>query len=255
MNSAFFHQIESVLHTERLDSYRQDMAGSEKTLARYLLNMALCEALYPTLQFAEIALRNAIHKGLSARYVRSNWYDSSIGLTPWQLNKIQEAKDTLTQKGKLITPGRIVAELTFGFWTGFFNQAHARSGLGHYLAGHVFPHAPRTERSLSKLDSRWQAVRDLRNRVFHHERIIHWQDLDAQHAKIIEVTGWMSPELRQTAAVMDRFATLRAGGLAPWMTIIEQQWPAPTPPPAPASAPVGIDPTALPPGSVNVPTS
>ncbi|MEI7910066.1 MAG: hypothetical protein WCK77_10555 [Verrucomicrobiota bacterium] len=34
------------------------------------------------------------------------------------------------------------------------------------------------------MDQRWKRIRDLRNRVFHHERIIHWTDLPSQHAAI-----------------------------------------------------------------------
>jgi len=37
--------------------------------------------------------------------------------------------------------------------------------------------------------------RELRNRVFHHERIIHWADLDSRHAAIMETLGWISSEL------------------------------------------------------------
>ena len=45
MNPAFFQQIEGILHTERIDAYRQDGAAQDLTLARYMLNMALRESL------------------------------------------------------------------------------------------------------------------------------------------------------------------------------------------------------------------
>ena len=54
MNPVFFQQIEGILHTERIDAYRQDGADHTPALARYLLNMFLSESLYPALQFAEI---------------------------------------------------------------------------------------------------------------------------------------------------------------------------------------------------------
>ncbi len=121
MNSEYFTQIESVLAVERLDAYRQDGANEITTLSRYLLNLALCEALYSPLQFAEIALRNAIHTQLSQRYQADDWYDVIPGraLPPWQAQQILKAKDALTDHGKPITPGGMVAELTFGFWSGF----------------------------------------------------------------------------------------------------------------------------------------
>jgi len=71
----------------------------------------------------------------------------------------------------------MVAELHFGFWTGFFNKLHAQTGVGYFLTKNVFSCAPKTERDMSRLDTRWNRIRNLRNRVFHHERIIHWKDL------------------------------------------------------------------------------
>lgn len=158
---------------ERLNAYRQDEADEITTLARYLLNMALCESLYSPLQFAEVALRNAVHTSLRDRFGAEGWYDDipSGKLLPWQAKQIIEVKDRLVKDRKAETPGRIVAELHFGFWTGFFNRRHARTGLGFALTNSVFSCAPRPERALSKLDARWNSIRTLRNRVFHHERI------------------------------------------------------------------------------------
>ena len=226
MNPAFFQKIEGIIHTERLDAYRRDGADHTTTLARYLLNMSLSEALYSALQFSEIALRNAVHRELSARCGTDAWYDSPLArLTPWQLDKVTEAKDALRSRRKPLTSGRIVAELTFGFWTGFFNNYHARTGIGSHLAKHAFPHAPAPEQYQAKLDKRWQDIRDLRNRVFHHERILHWKDLDARHQAILEIIAWMSPELRDLTISLDRFVSIRKDGLNPWLDKIKHHWP------------------------------
>ena len=228
MNPAFFQQIEAILHTERIDAYRQDGAAHDVTLARYLLNMALSESLYPALQFAEIALRNAVHRELTARCGTDAWYDSPLArLNPWQQDKVTEAKAALARNRKPLTPGRIVAELTFGFWTGFFDNAHARTGIGSFLSRNAFPHAPTTEQYQARLDRRWQDIRDLRNRVFHHERILHWRDLDRRHQAILEIIAWMSPELHDFAKALDRFVSIRSDGLNPWMAKLQSQWPKP----------------------------
>jgi hypothetical protein len=227
MNPAFFQKIEAILHTERIDAYRQDGADPKLTLARYMLNMALSESLYPTLQFSEIALRNVVHRELTARCGTDAWYDSpQARLTPWQQDKVTEAKATLGRNRKPLTPGRMVAELTFAFWTGFFNNAHARTGTGAFLSQSAFPHAPATEQYQAKLDRRWQDIRDLRNRVFHHERILHWRDLDARHQAILEIVAWMSPELHDLAISLDRFVWIRKAGLKPWLAKLSQRWPA-----------------------------
>lgn len=226
MNPAFFQQIEGILHTERIDAYRQDGADHSVALARYLLNVALSQSLYPALQFAEIALRNAVHRELSTRCGTDAWYDSpSARLTPWQQDKVIEAKDALRKRRKPVNSGRIVAELTFGFWTGFFNNSHARTGIGSYLSKNAFPHAPAPEQYQAKLDKRWQDIRDLRNRIFHHERVLHWKDLNARHQAIFEIITWMSPELHDLAASLDRFSAIRRAGLKPWIAKLQRHWP------------------------------
>ena len=228
MNAAFFQKIEDILHTERIDVYRRDGADHKLTLARYALNMALSESLYPALQFAEIALRNAVHRELTVRCGTDSWYESPLAkLTSWQNDKVDEAKEALRKRRKPRTSGRIVAELTLGFWTGFFNNSHARTGIGSYLAKNAFPHAPAPEQYQAKLDKRWQDVRDLRNRVFHHERILHWNDLDARHQAILEIISWMSPALHDLAKALDRFASLRRAGLKPWLGKLQRHWSAP----------------------------
>jgi len=226
MNPSFFRSLEVLLTTERLDAYRQDKVGPAVTLARYLWNMALCEALYSPLQLAEVALRNSIHREFSARAKTDTWYDVlSNQLPSWQNDQLTHAKQTLVADGKPITPGRVVAALSFGFWTGFLNKTHAGNGLGHTLAHRAFAQAPRSERDLKKLDARWREIRDLRNRVFHHERIIHWSNLPAQHRTLLETIGWMSPEALVLASTLDRFGPTYQQGLAPYLAQIRQHWP------------------------------
>lgn len=225
MNLAFFNQVETHLNPERLDAYRQDGVDEATTLARYLLNMALCESLYSPLQIAEITLRNALHASLITRAGTNAWYDT-VTLPPWQYKQVLDAKQRLSKQGKPCTPGRIVAELTFGFWVGFFTKPHMTSGLAYYIAKNAFTKAPKADRSVTKLAAKWQKVRDLRNRVFHHERVIHWADLNAQHNDMLQLIGWMNPELEQLARMLDRFTEVRTTGLTPWREKLSNNWPA-----------------------------
>ncbi|MCC7279718.1 MAG: Abi family protein [Chromatiaceae bacterium] len=235
MNQDFFRKIENILHEERIDAYRQDGADPALTLARYSLNMALGESLYPALQFAEVALRNAIHRAMTTRCQTDDWFDTADNrLTPWQKTQVSEARKALTDHRKSITPGRMVAELNFGFWTGFFNKAHGQTGVGHYLAHTIYPYAPFDERNLNKLGERWRLIRNLRNRVFHHERVLHWKDLDAQHRSVLEVIAWISPELHELAVALDRFDGIRSAGLEPWLAKVRRHWPVSAPGGTPA---------------------
>ena len=225
MNQEFFQRLEEGLATERLDAYRQDGVAPIVTLARYLWNIALCESLYSPLQLAEIALRNSIHRTLTSRHGREDWYVGLDDLSTWQATQLESACTQIQKRDKEVTPGRVVAELHFGFWTGFFNKTQAQTGLGHALASQAFPNAPRSERNLRKLDARWKRIRDLRNRVFHHERVIHWSDLDAQHEDLLEIIRWINPELQQVAIALDRYRAIRHGGVDPWLEKIRLHWP------------------------------
>jgi hypothetical protein len=237
MNPFFFQQIEKSLAEERLDAYRQqDGASPVLALARYLWNMALCEALYSPLQITEVALRNAIHAALSNRVSAPDWYKTLPDLLGWQQEQIQEVLRKLVAANKADTPGSVVAELTFGFWTGFLNHQHARTGIGYYLSHQVFRHAPVRRQNLSELDDRLGKIRALRNRVFHHERIIHWRDLDSQHAALLELIGWISPELCEMAWALDRYTSVRRAGIAPWVAKLRQHWPDPSTPPTDKAA-------------------
>lgn len=102
MNPAIFQQVEATLAPERLDAYRQDGAVPATMLARYLLNMALCETLYSPLQFAEVALRNALHTCLSARLGTATWYEIVPSLPAWQQKQLGEARQKLQTHGKPI---------------------------------------------------------------------------------------------------------------------------------------------------------
>lgn len=223
MNSDFFHKIRADLAVERLSVYQQDDANELITLARYLWNMALCEALYSPLQIAEIALRNAIHSALVDKYKSECWFDIAP-LTPWGHEQVGKAKSKLAQINKPQTNGRIVAELHFGFWTSFFNKAYEKDGLTHYLLSQVLT-VNKSMRTVSAQHKRWEDIRTLRNRVFHHERIIHWKDLQVQHANIIQAIGWISRELEEMAIKLDRFFEIYSRGIDPWMGKIKTHWP------------------------------
>ena len=64
------------LSPERLAPYQRDNADEVTALARYLWNTALCEALYPSLQHVEIALRNSLHRTLSNHFGTDMWFDA-----------------------------------------------------------------------------------------------------------------------------------------------------------------------------------
>ena len=128
---------------------------------------------------------------------------------------IEKAEASLRAGRKDITPGRVVAELSFGFWVSILGPRYETT-LWRPALRHAFPNRPRgVERK--QVQGTLNVVRRLRNRIAHHERILHWTNLDEQHAEIIEAIHWISPELAELANKIDRFSHTRQAGLTPWI--------------------------------------
>ena len=228
VQDVFYTSVSRALSVERLESYGGDGVGSTITLARYLLNLALCESLYSPLQLCEVALRNSLHRHLTSLCHREDWFEASsqFPMTSWAIDEVTKAKDKITRAQKAVTAGRVVAELQLGFWTSLF-EAHyeQRTRFLPWGIKPVFPHLPKSGHNRKALKRKLEEIRVLRNRVFHHERIVHWTDLEAKHAAILEVIGWVSPELHEMARALDRFTEIRKAGLPPWIEKLCHHWP------------------------------
>lgn len=224
--AVFYARVVDTISTERLSVYGDCRNEPKIVLARYLLNMALCESLYAHLQFCEVALRNSIHADLVRRYGCEDWYDCpSFALSPWATQEVQKAKEKIEKAGKETNPGRIVAELQFGFWSSLF-EAHyeQHTSFMPQAIKSVFPYMPKSLHSRKRIKASLETIRTLRNRVFHHERIVHWRDLDDQHNLLQDIIGWINPELLHLADYLDRYRETRSNGLDPWLAHLDSHW-------------------------------
>lgn len=218
--------IRRALSSERLDAYGLGRTDDQK-IANYLWNLALCESLYPALNSLEIALRNAVFRagatvfgGLATRDVPC-WLDADPSIIhPDHEHFLTAARHRLQERGRPMEPGRLVAELSFGFWTALFDVRYEKNRvlwprlLGAQLLDSSSPRSVRSRKQLSPLLNR---MRYLRNRVFHHEPIWHWGDLGQQHALALDLVGWFSPALRRTIEPGDRFRQVHAAGSTPFL--------------------------------------
>jgi hypothetical protein len=205
--------LEDTVSRERLEAYRPVGAGDLDMVVNYFWNIELSEALYPSLQAFEIALRNRVHGALAEHFGTEHWFDHGI-LLDWQEETLQEAKRELTLHRKPHEPGRIVAELSFGFWSSMFNSPYEEPiwySDGAVALERVFPHVPRAIRTRRKISRRIERIRRLRNRVFHYEPIWNKQDLGQRHQQIIEALHWISPEKGRMVALSDRFEAVLDG--------------------------------------------
>ena len=193
----------------------------EKALNLYTWNTALCAAFYGPLQGLEVALRNAMHRQLTARY-GSAWYDNpAAGLDAGCLDRIAAAKYEIERSGQAARSGRIVAGLSFGFWVSLLRSGGRIDSVGRKadyeatlwrpaLRG-AFPH--REPLTRKQAHGPLEHLRTLRNRIAHHEPIFR-RRLDKDYQSILDVTDWISPEVRAWIERYSRVPTLLAGGLA-----------------------------------------
>jgi hypothetical protein len=213
-----------LVSAERIGSYRRGGADDEEALARYLWNIALREALYPSLHFLEIALRNAVFEAAAATYPLASmagggspacWLEHPGILHADEARMVRAAAQRLGRRGKPCEAGRLVAELSFGFWTALFDVRYEQDRVlwPRLFGQRIFAHAPRQKRSRKALSPLLNRVRHLRNRAFHHEPIWHWGDLDEHHALALDLLGWMSPALRATVSAVDRFPRVHREGV------------------------------------------
>jgi hypothetical protein len=201
-----FTDFEAALSTERFGAYMLSCDNDRsKAMDLYTLNTRVSASLYAPLQALEVTLRNRFHHQLSEAY-GEDWYDQHGVITQlFQRQKILSAQVDLAASQKQLTPGRIVASLTFGFWTSCLSFTYddslwRRGGLSKaFMAGGEKPNRKSVNRVLTP-------IRQLRNRIAHHEPILYF-DLPKHHRNILMVTHWLMPIAAEWAAAHSTFAS------------------------------------------------
>ena len=202
-------EIEGTLSADRLRPYQLSVGGNTELAIRlYEQNTLLAESLYGVLQGLEVSLRNTIHARLTAGYGQAEWWDV-VKLEPEQAGMLRKAKDILTREGKPLDAGRIVAELSFGFWTGLTGPKYDALWRDHLVK--IFPRRP-VQRS--DVQTRLNSIRKLRNRIAHHEPILFSGRLQKYVNQIFDTISWMRPMtarwVRSNSSFDQRFAAYRA---------------------------------------------
>jgi Abi-like protein len=174
---------------DRLSSYVSDCNGDLcKAIQLYERNTLFSQTLYGVLQPLEIAFRNSIHQVMTGHTGHADWYERAPMRTR-ELESVHEAKANIIRWNNAVTSSRVVAELTFGFWTKLIGREYEKTLWVPHLH-RAFPHLRKPDRL--KVFSRFDSIKQLRNRIAHHERIIS-RDLAKDYAEIIETIGWICP--------------------------------------------------------------
>lgn len=202
--------VTEIISQERLGKYL-NAAGHDpvRALELYGWNIQLSESFFPVLSASEVCLRNTVSTRLIVIYGQTWWDDPNFHLEIKGPGKriVKTAKDKLAATGP-VTSGRMTAELSFGFWVKMLLPRHEPKFWTNLHRD--FPHLPAVV-SYRDLYDRCDAVREFRNRVFHHEPILH-RNITAEHSRIIELIEWLSPN---KAAWIRRYSRV--------MTVVRQK--------------------------------
>ena len=199
--------LSGAFSSQRLEKYINLYNGDVmKVAAHYKANIALSESLYTSLSVFEVTLRNALSKEMERMMGRKDWYSvfPSNPALKSLTSEVTVAIRHISQRGEMVSPDKIIAELTFGFWVTLLNSEYELS-LWKSLRL-AFPHMPKKDRKRKNVSSPCNALRKLRNRVFHHESIC-W-DLDYItdiHNRLVMVLGWINKDMPSWLDEVDHF--------------------------------------------------
>lgn len=218
--------LKNSLSSVRLESYRRPGDSDLEVVVTYFWNIGLAESLHPSLQAAEVALRNALHDTISKRHPlgqgsEASWFDNKNYFTDDQLRTLAGIRKQYRKIGTPFpTDDQVVSSTSMGFWTGILSSAaegRLWQRLGFNMLWEMFPQAPRRSRvsrglALGDYHERFDEIRTLRNRVSHYEQICNHPDLIAAHGRIYEAIGWIDPRLATIVAATDSFNKIHSLG-------------------------------------------
>jgi hypothetical protein len=189
--------LRRLLSPGRFDRYATAAGSREQAAQLYLWNARISGALHETLGMFEVVLRNALDRQLTAYHQitlsgSGHWYcDPRMPWTSQKLvDRIDRARAQATANGrKPEIHGKVIAELTFGFWR-YILAAHYQTTLWAPALRRAFPHHRSQQRAaVYPLIDR---LHSLRNRVAHHEPV-HDLNIAARYKELLHVSGWIDP--------------------------------------------------------------
>lgn len=187
-------EIRERLSGPRLTRYEQAAGDVDAAVELYLWNARIGAAFFESLHLLEVGLRNAMHDRLQAWVSATSpaqgqvpWYrDQYVRLTPRSRDRVREARMRATVNGRVELPGRVVAELSFGFWWSLLAD-HYDHILWAPCLRHAFTNV-RRRRLHAELDT----VIKFRNRIAHHEPVYD-RNLNDDWRRLLDISTRLSP--------------------------------------------------------------
>ncbi len=179
-----YNNIKKYISAQRLRRYESVCNHDPKrALKLYQTNLRLSQAFYPLLSLFEVILRNAINNEMVNYLGDQDWLRNQRNNLVYRGRNYQGRNVTnsyLKDKiSKVIrhnpqaSNGKIVSELSFGFWTDLFELKYFPLVYGRPM--HIFHSLP-PNTNRANISRRLKSIRDFRNRIYHNEPIIFLYD-------------------------------------------------------------------------------
>lgn len=194
-DAATIASLKASLSEPRFATYLKKASGDATfALTLYLYNSRLAKSFLFPLSVAEVTLRNAVD-GVLLQMFGAAWHQDADFrdnvLTPESLGALEKAIDRARSNER----GKVIAELTFDFWSNLFRNEYA--DLWRTKANIAFPGLAHGE-GRHEIQVLVREINRLRNRVAHHEPILDMNvpDLHSKIIKLVELrcqvtAGWM----------------------------------------------------------------
>jgi len=153
----------------------------DDVLKRYENNIKISQAFYPELSVLEVSLRNAIDTIFKEKFgndwieqeVKYNYFLDSFDYDTL-LKAYNDVKRECQKTSKKFTAGKVIANLSFGFWTNIcLSKYNAKIWTKKGFFKGVFVNFPKNkQQQIHSISNTLNSIRKLRNRVFHYERIL-----------------------------------------------------------------------------------
>jgi hypothetical protein len=110
----------SSLAPVRFRRFRSAVGGADRAATElYLLDAQIASHLHATVRFVEIALRERIHRALTAAF-GERWFDTQREL--FDEDVLEQLDDALERVGTRAPAGKVVAQLMLGTWVSLLGR-------------------------------------------------------------------------------------------------------------------------------------
>ena len=170
--------------------------SSYKNFDEYSQNLQFSKNAYIPLSVLEVALKNSIDDLLS-HTIGAEWIEDESFLTKDSIKKVKEVKNVLFRRGEKISKSKIIAELSFGFWVNLFKKPYSKKLRTQELKKVFLNLPPKKEKVINRdiLFKSLNHIRNFRNRVFHHEKVLDKNDYNLIFDDIYEILSYFDDEV------------------------------------------------------------